>query len=268
MSASTPTQAGRLRKPLSPATDNDELFERWQCDRDESAREELVRRFLPLARRLARRYMGAREPLDDLVQVASVALVKAIDRFDYKRGVAFSSYAIPTMAGELKRYFRDLGWSVHVPRGTQELALQVKEGEQRLTAELGRSPTVNELTVYLELSFEEVVDGLEAATAHHSKSLDAPQEDGDGDPGTVGDTIGSVDKGYEFVDMRASIATAAAGLSERDRQVLALRFIDDLTQTEIAGRLGVSQMQVSRILSRSVSHLEAALGETAQANAR
>src|SRR5205807_8808921 len=160
----------------SGRADNGRLFVRWQQHGDQRAREELVERFLPLARNLARRYAGAREPFDDLLQVASLGLVKAIDRFDVNRGAAFSSFAVPTILGELKRYFRDLGWSVHVPRGAQEQALRVQEAQERLTSKTGRPPTVHELAEYLELEVEDVLDALETAAAHHSASLDAPRE--------------------------------------------------------------------------------------------
>src|SRR6201989_711247 len=161
-------------------TDSAELFVRWQQHGDHSARDELVGRFLPLARKLARRYAGAREPFEDLLQVASLGLVKAVDRFDADRGTAFSSFAVPTILGELKRYFRDLGWSVHVPRGAQEQALKVEEAQQNLTSRTGRPPTVDELALYLELSIEDVLDALETAGAHHSNSLDAPRARGNG----------------------------------------------------------------------------------------
>src|ERR1700704_791831 len=163
------------------------LFERWQDDGDQAAREELTRRFMPLARKLARRYVGAREPFDDLLQVASLGLVKAIDRFDASRGTAFSSFAVPTILGELKRYFRDLGWSVHVPRGAQELALKVEEAQQQLTTKTGRPPSVHELAQYLEMSIEGVLDALETASAHHSTSLDAPRDDGEDESGSLAD---------------------------------------------------------------------------------
>jgi RNA polymerase sigma-B factor len=251
----------RPRKTEAQSVDTGELFARWQREGDERARDELVRRHLPLVRKLARRYMGANEPFDDLVQVASLALVKAIDRFDPARGTAFSSFLVPTVAGELKRYFRDLGWSLHVPRGAQERALQVEAAERSLTARTGSSPTVDELAVFLEWSLEEVLDALEAAAAHHSRSLDAPHDAGDDDPGTLADSLGSEDKGFEFVELSATVSLAVRDLSERERQVLALRVIEDLTQTEIARRVGVSQMQVSRILSRSVAHLQLTLGD-------
>src|SRR5438477_5714426 len=153
---------------VSSRTDSNELFVRWQKDGDQRAREELVDRFLPLARKLARRYAGAREPFEDLIQVASLGLVKAIDRFDAHRGTAFSSFAVPTILGELKRYFRDLGWSVHVPRGAQEQALKVEEAQQEMAAKTGRPPSVQELAEYLEMSIDDVLDALETAGAHHS----------------------------------------------------------------------------------------------------
>lgn len=235
--------------------ENRELFIRWRKFDDRSAREELVERFLPLARNLARRYAGAREPFDDLLQVASLGLVKAIDRFDIDRGAAFSSFAVPTILGELKRYFRDLGWSVHVPRGAQEQALKVQEAQERLTTKTGRPPSVNELAEYLELSMEDVLDAIETAAAHHSASLDAPREDGDDESGSLVDVLGNVDGRYELVDETVTISAAARELSARERRVLALRFVHDLTQTQIAEQIGVSQMQVSRILRRALNQL-------------
>jgi RNA polymerase sigma-B factor len=240
---------------------SDELFARWQRRGDQAAREQLVERYLPLARRLARRYMGAREPFDDLMQVASLGLVKAIDRFDYSRGTAFSSFAVPTILGELKRYFRDSGWAVHVPRGAQERALKVEEAQRKLAARAGHSPTVSELAEYLELSIEDVVDSLEAAAAHHAVSLETPRDDADGESVTLGDTFGIEDERFETVDAGLTIAAAAEELSERERRVLALRFLEDRTQTEIAEIVGVSQMQVSRILRRTVARIKELVGE-------
>jgi RNA polymerase sigma-B factor len=232
-----------------------ELFARWQQDRDRAARDELIERFLPLARSLARRYTGAHEPFEDLVQVASYGLLKALDRFDLDRGTAFSSFAVPTIVGELRRYFRDLGWSAHVPRGAQELALKVHSAQEKLTTRTGRSPTVAELAQYLELSIEDVLEGLEAAAAHHSSSLDLPHDDGDGGSGTLADTFGHEDAGFQLVDDATTVATAMQTLSERERQVLRLRFFQDRTQSEIARQIGVSQMQISRILRRAITAL-------------
>ena len=241
-------------------TDSTELFVRWQQDGDRSARDELVTRFLPLARKLARRYAGAREPFEDLLQVASLGLVKAVDRFDAERGTAFSSFAVPTILGELKRYFRDLGWSVHVPRGAQEMALKVEEGQQQLTSRTGRPPSVQELAEYLEMSIEDVLDALETAGAHHSTSLDAPREDADGESGSLVDAFGQEDERFELVDASVTIAASAHQLSGRERHVLALRFVQDLTQTQIADEIGVSQMQVSRILRRALARLREMTG--------
>jgi RNA polymerase sigma-B factor len=235
--------------------DSPDLFVSWQQHGDRRAREALAKRYLPLARKLARRYSGAREPFDDLLQVASLGLVKAIDRYDVERGTAFSSFAVPTILGELKRYFRDLGWSVHVPRGAQEQALRVEDAQQKLTARTGRPPSVQDLAQYLEMSIEDVLDALETAAAHHSSSLDVPRDDGEGESGTLVDAFGDEDARFEIVEANATIATAARHLSGRERRVLALRFVEDLTQTQIAEAIGVSQMQVSRILRRALARL-------------
>jgi RNA polymerase sigma-B factor len=253
---STPPQ---LRRPTRPGAfgqvRNEVLFVRWQQDGDQQARDELVQRFLPLARKLARRYSGAREPFDDLLQVASLGLVKAIDRFDLSRGTAFSSFAVPTILGELKRYFRDLGWAVHVPRGAQERAVKVEEAYQQLSARTNRAPTVPELAEYLEFSIEDVLDALETARAHHASSLDAPYDDGEGESGTMVESFGDHDPSLQSADERVTIGVAARQLPAREREVLALRFVHDMTQTQIADHIGVSQMQVSRILRRAISHL-------------
>src|SRR5664279_3956874 len=203
----------------------EELFERWHLHKERRARDELVQRFLPLARKLARRYNGAREPFDDLLQVACLGLVKAVDRYDLGRGTAFSSFAVPTILGELKRYFRDLGWSVHVPRGAQELALKVEEARQRMSSRTGRPPSVPELAEYLELSIEDVLEALETAGAHHTASLDAPRDDGEDESGTLGDAFGSVDERFELVDDKVTIAAAARHLGARERRVLLLRLV-------------------------------------------
>jgi RNA polymerase sigma-B factor len=256
---STLTQASGPSSTLESVAP-ETLFHRWHDHQDRAARDELVRRFLPLARKLARRYAGAREPLDDLVQVASLGLVKAVDRFDPTREIAFSSFAVPTILGELKRYFRDLGWSVHVPRGAQEMALKIEQVRQQLAAGSGHSPSVHELAQYMEWSVADVVEALEAGSAHHSVSLDAPTDNGDGEVGTLGQSIGLEDESFEIVDARVTIAAAAKQLPARERTVLHLRFIEDLTQTQIAERIGVSQMQVSRILRRALGQLQELAG--------
>jgi RNA polymerase sigma-B factor len=245
----------RSSMPATERVDSNELFVRWQRYGEQRAREELVQRFLPLARKLARRYNGAHEPLDDLMQVASLGLVKAIDRFDVSRGTAFSSFAVPTILGELKRYFRDLGWSVHVPRGAQELALKVEEARQQLTTRTGRPPSIPDLAQYLELDVETVLEALETASAHHTASLDSPRDDGEEESGTLADAFGETDERFELVDAKVTIAAAARHLGARERRVLLLRFVEDLTQSQIATLIGVSQMQVSRILRRALEQL-------------
>ncbi|MGH2876313.1 MAG: SigB/SigF/SigG family RNA polymerase sigma factor [Solirubrobacteraceae bacterium] len=255
----TTSAALDLPLPIRPGAGararNDDLFLRWQQHGDRRARDELVERFLPLARKLARRYSGAREPFDDLLQVASLGLVKAIDRYDTGRGTAFSSFAVPTILGELKRYFRDLGWAVHVPRGAQERAVKVEETRQQLAARHNRAPTVAELAEYLEFDIEDVLEALETSRAHHAASLDAPYDDGDGESGTMVESFGHEDPNLRLADERMTVITAARGLPQREREVLALRFVHDLTQTQIAERVGVSQMQVSRILRRALAQL-------------
>ncbi len=248
---------------LSPPSRAPEpLLRRYRSTGDPAAREELVVRFLPLARELARRYFRSSVPAEDLVQVASLALVKAVDRFDPERGTTFHAFAIPTILGELKRYFRDSAWAVHVPRSTQERALTVSEATERLTNRFGRSPTVHELATYLELSQEEVLDALQAGQAYASTSLDAPAPTS-GEPSadrTLESELGGEDERFELVDAKLAIAEAARSLPEAERRILHLRFIDELTQSEIGAQLGVSQMQVSRLLRRSLEQLRTLAG--------
>jgi RNA polymerase sigma-B factor len=228
----------------------------WRSRDKPAVRAELAEKFMPLARSLARRYERSSEPIDDLVQVASLGLLKAIDRFDPARGIAFASFAVPTILGELRRYFRDCCWDVHVPRGTQENALQIESAQRRLTVDWGRSPTVAEIAQYLELNVEQVLDAMQAAHAYGAVSLDAPRSSGNGeDAGTYADTLGDFDGCYELVDDGATIAGALKHISPRERTVLALRFGEDLTQSEIAERIGVSQMQVSRLLRHAIEQL-------------
>jgi RNA polymerase sigma-B factor len=244
-----------VTRPVSGPSQPQQLFRRWQQDKDEAARDELVKRYLPLARKLARRYTGAHEPFEDLFQVASYGLLKAVDRFDPERGIAFSSFAVPTIVGELKRYFRDLGWSAHVPRGAQELAIKVQRDQERLTTITGHSPTVQELAQYMELSIEDVLTGIEAAGARHAASLDVPLDTGDDDDGTLADTLGVEEAGFDLVENSASVAAAMCLLSDRERQILMLRFFEHRTQSEIAKVIGVSQMHVSRLLRRAIARL-------------
>jgi RNA polymerase sigma-B factor len=235
--------------------DSPELFHRWSKARDRRARDELIERFLPLARKLARRYASTSEPYEDLVQVASLGLVKAVERFDPSRGFAFTSFAVPTIVGELKRYFRDTGWALHVDRGAQERARKIADAQQKISARTGRSPSVAELAQYLEISQEEVLDGLQTAEAYGAVSLDAPMGSDQDDVSSRIDALGVDDDRLELIDEQATIYAAARHLSVREREILFLRFGEDLTQSEIAGRVGVSQMQVSRLLRRSLLRL-------------
>jgi RNA polymerase sigma-B factor len=232
-----------------------QLFERWRHSKDRQARDELIQRFLPLARKLARRYVQSSEPYEDLVQVASLGLVKAVERFDPDRGFAFSSFAVPTIVGELKRYFRDTAWALHVDRGAQERARKITDAQQKLSSRSGRMPTVDELAQYLEMSQEEVLDGLQTAEAYGAVSLDAPVSSEDDEESSRLDSIGADDQRLELVDDHATIFAAARHLPTREREILYLRFGEDLTQSEIAERVGVSQMQVSRLLRRSLHRL-------------
>jgi RNA polymerase sigma-B factor len=242
------------------------MFERWQKHGESTAREALLERYLPLARSLARRYGRSSEPFEDLVQVASLGLLKAIDRFDAERGSPFQSFAVPTILGEMRRYFRDSGWAVHVPRGAQERALKVRDAQERILNERGESPTVNQLAEYVELDTEEVLDAMQAIRAYETVSLDAPRPGGDDESSSFGDWIGSDDERYELVELGATVASALGELPARDRLVLRLRFVEDLTQTEIAEQIGISQMQVSRLLRRSLEQLRALTGAPAEAH--
>jgi RNA polymerase sigma-B factor len=231
------------------------LLRRYHVFGDQAARDELIARFLPLARQLARRYHRGREPLDDLVQVASVGLVKAVDRFDVERGTSFTSYAVPVMLGEIRRHFRDTGWALHVPRAVQELTLKLEQHGERLRSELGRSPTPAELARATGEPLERVLEGLTAFSASAPLSLDARLGD-DADGETRLGLVGDEDGGYDVIDERSVIADTLDALSERDRTVLTLRFVEDLTQAEIAERLGLSQMSISRILRRVIGRLQ------------
>jgi RNA polymerase sigma-B factor len=226
-----------------------------------AARDELVSRFLPLASQLARRYNSGSEPLDDLTQVALIGLIKALDRFDLDRGVAFSSYAVPTMLGEIKRYFRDSGWAVHVPRAAQERAIALGREMRELSAALGRSPSVAELAEAMHLEQEEVLDAIHAGNAYDTISLDSERSGTNPDRDTYADSIGEEDKRLDLAEYSATIASGLKGLDERERVVLHLRFAEDLTQSEIAARVGVSQMQISRLLRRAIRQLREAAGE-------
>lgn len=223
------------------------------------ARDELVEMHLPLVEYLARRFRNRGEPLDDLVQVATIGLIKAVDRFDGERGIEFSTYATPTIAGEIKRYFRDKGWTIRVPRRLQELKLSLSKAVNLLTQEYGRSPTVKELAKHLDISEEEVLEGIESSHAYSAISLDSPT--GDGDSPSVADSLGFTDAAIANVELRESLKPLLAQLSSRERQILALRFFAGRTQSQIATELGVSQMHVSRILNKTLAVLREGLEE-------
>lgn len=216
-----------------------------------AVREELVRRFLPLARKAAIRYLGTTEPLDDLLQVAHLGLVCAIERYEPGRGTPFPAFAIPTMVGEIKRHFRKNGWALHVPRGGQELALQVRRGSEDLRRSLGRAPRVPELAQYLEREIDEIVAGLEIGKARYTAPLDAAVVDDSPTPVVLADTLGAEDDGYAVVDAVATLRAEMLRLPYHQRRALTLRLTEDLTQQEIAQRLGCSQMHISRLLRRS-----------------
>lgn len=232
-----------------------ELLRRYHRDGDVAARDELVERMLPVVRQLARRYQRGSEQLDDLVQVGSLGLVKAIDRFDVERGSPFMRYAVPTILGEIKRHFRDTGWAAHVPRGMQERVMEVKGAMEELGSKLGRSPSPQELADALSLQLEEVLEALEAATAYAAVSLDAPRPGDDGERETYAESMGERDGSYELVEDAATVLPALGVLPERERLIVRLRFAEDLTQSEIAERIGVSQMHVSRLLRRALERV-------------
>jgi RNA polymerase sigma-B factor len=232
------------------------LFLRWQRERDGAAREELVERFSSLSRRLARRYRHTSEPVEDLYQVAQLGLIKAIDGFDADRGFTFAAYAIPTILGELRRYFRSASWAVHVPRSAQERALEFRDAERMLADEHGRSPTVPELAQFMERSIEEVLEAMQTLRALGWVSLDAPRgRHTDDEQDSYLDTIGAEDPRYELVELDTDLTAALRLLEPRQREILRLRFIEGLSQSQIAERIGVSQMQISRLLARCLAKL-------------
>jgi RNA polymerase sigma-B factor len=257
-----PPQAAIAEHTQGEASDA-ELFARAHNHGDGRAREQLIERYLPLARRLARRYQRAEEPLEDLVQVASLGLIKAIDRFDAEREVVFSSYAVPTILGELRRHFRDRTWSVRVPRDLQELALRVDHAVTHLSVGHRRSPSVSEIAQAVGASDEQVLEALEAAAAYRATSLDASRSATHAEDAgeSVADTVGTHEDGFRRAEERATLEPLLARLTPRERVVLQLRFSADLTQAEIGERIGVSQMQVSRLIRQALARMRAGLGD-------
>jgi RNA polymerase sigma-B factor len=223
-----------------------------------AARDALVHLHLPLVEHCARRFRNRGEPLEDLVQVGTIGLIKSVDRFDAERGVEFSTYATPTIIGEIKRYFRDKGWAIRVPRRLQELRMQIGSASAELTQSLGRSPTPRELADAIGCSVDEIVEGLESSNAYATLSLDAGEESDDGLPSMLA-TLGSEDAALEHVEVRESLRPLLEGLGEREKRILLLRFFKNMTQSQIAAEIGVSQMHVSRLLARTLAHLREAL---------
>ena len=221
-------------------------------------RDELVEIHLPLVEYLARRFRNRGEPLDDLVQVATIGLIKSVDRFDLERAVEFSTYATPTIVGEIKRHFRDKGWAIRVPRRLQELKLSLTKATSELSQKNGRSPTVAELAKHLGLTDEEILEGLESANAYSAVSLDAP-DGGDDDSPAVADSLGVMDDALEGVEYRESLKPLLDKLAPREKRILLLRFFGGMTQSQIAGELGISQMHVSRLLARTLAQLREGL---------
>jgi RNA polymerase sigma-B factor len=254
------------RAPAHPADSEKELWERFRRGRDPLAREELVRLYLPVARRMARRYTGVAEPYDDLVQVASLGLLNAIDRFDPGRGTPFLGFAKPTILGELKRHFRDRVWTVRVPRAVHDMMARVEKETAEMELELRRPPSVGELAGRLGVDPSEILETLEAAHNRRPLSLDTPPRGEEGD-GAAPEWVGGTDQGYELIEDRMMLETLLPGLDRRERQILKLRFVDELPQSQIAERLGCSQMHVSRLLRRTLERLRRR-GEEAEAPAQ
>jgi RNA polymerase sigma-B factor len=250
-------------EPLDRAQLDRRLFLRFVDERDPVDRDAIVERFLPLARQLAARYQRPEEPFDDVYQVACFGLVKAVDRFDVERGVAFSSYAVPTIMGEIKRHFRDRTWAVRVPRDLQELALRVDRVVAELTRELGRAPSVDEVARAIDAETEDVLEAMQASSAYRATSLETPRAGGDNEPGdTLGDSVGLIDDGFHRAEQRAVMDALMRSLTPREREVVRLRFEEDLTKAAIGEGIGVSQMQVSRVLRQAIGRLRTLASET------
>ncbi len=259
MSAAT---AARLH--VAPAVDERELLRRWHQHGDEDARRALIEQMMPLVRALARRYAHRGEPLDDLEQVGCVGLIKAVDRFDVERELRFSTFAVPTILGEIKRHFRDRAWSVRVSRGLQELSARVAREIDRLSTRLGRSPTIEDLAAATQSSPEQVLEALQGAHAYSTVPLEEPLGE-DGEPTA---RIGAEDPAFAVAEERIELSRALRALGERERQIVLLRFFGGLTQREIAERVGISQMHVSRLLRRALERMGEALADVEAPRAR
>lgn len=250
-----------VRRPSHDDKLDRQLLYRYHHDGDLAAREQLITLYLPLVRSLARRYSYRGEQLEDLVQVGCIGLIKAIDRFDLERGVELTTYATPNIIGEIKRHFRDKGWAVRVPRGLQELNVRLSKLIEELTVQLERSPTIAELAKASNATEEEVLEALETGQAYSSVSLSSgPQgsdEDGELDPL---ESFGTLDAQYAITEDRAVLAPGFSALDERERYILHLRFFEGLTQSQIASRVGISQMHVSRLIRRSLTKIKQEIG--------
>ncbi|MBS1677142.1 MAG: SigB/SigF/SigG family RNA polymerase sigma factor [Actinobacteria bacterium] len=236
------------------------LWRRLRDQGDTAAREELVRRYLPFAKNLALRYRGASESFDDLLQVANLGLVNAVDRFDPARGTPFAAFASPTILGELKRHFRDRVWTVRVPRGLHDRMAEVEKATAELTVELQRSPSVNEIATKLEISPADVLEVLEANHNRRPLSLDRPVG-GEEDESPASEWVGGEDEGYELIDDKLALEGVLPQLDDRERLILRLRFVEDMTQSQIAEQIGHSQMHVSRILRRTLERIREQVAE-------
>ena len=233
-----------------------ELFRRYKEEGDVEAREKLVMSHMNLVRFLANKFKNRGEPLDDLIQVGYLGLLKAIDRFDPSRGLEFTTYATPTIMGEIKRHFRDKGWSVRVPRRLQELSAKVNQATDVLTTELQRSPKIEEIAEYLDASVDEVLEAMESSSAYSSVPLEGPGNNDNDDAPSVLDRYATEDSALNFTDDRLIIEEALKGFSPREREVIDLRFLQGMTQIEIAEQLGISQVQVSRLLRRTLKKIQ------------
>jgi RNA polymerase sigma-B factor len=237
----------------------DALLIEYHRTGDERAREAALVELMPLVRALAARYSGRGEPLEDLVQVGSVGLIKAVDRFDVDRGVEFSSYAVPTIVGEIRRHFRDKAWAMHVPRRLKELSVRLSRVLDELTTELGRSPSIAELAEAVGVEEEDVIDALDSSHAYSTRSLHAPFDD-DGDE-SLSDRLGVEERGYGDVEDSALVDAGLETLDERERRIVELRFFHEMTQSQIAAELGISQMHVSRLLRRALAGMRGRIEE-------
>ena len=244
------------------------LLRRYHEDGDLRAREQLIEQYMSLVRSLARRYSYRGEQLEDLVQIGAIGLIKAIDRFDLERGVELTTYATPNIIGEIKRHFRDKGWAVRVPRGLQELNVQLSRLMEQLTVQLGRSPTIPELAKAAGVEEEEVLEALESGRAYTSLSLSVGGGGGDDDDLDPLESLGTEEHQYEVSEDRAVLAPGFKALDERERRILQLRFFDGLTQSQIAQQVGISQMHVSRLIRRSLEKIRETIAEDEESLAR